>query len=50
MMRMKANDSSERRKRTKSEGDAIDAVSGDQEWPYLSDEQGTAFTNEAFVK
>lgn len=50
MMRMKANDGSERRKRTKSEGDAIDAVDGDLDWSYLSDEQGTAFTNEAFVK
>lgn len=50
MMRMKANDGSDRRKRTKSEGDAIDGVDGDLDWSYLSDEQGTAFTNEAFVK
>ena len=52
MMRMKAHDSAERRKRTKSEGDAIDGDVLATDWSNLDHEkqQGTAFINDAFVK
>lgn len=52
MMRMKAHDSAERRKRTKSEGDTIDGDVLATDWSNLDHEkqQGTAFINDAFVK